>query len=82
MLKHKQAHGAGCMPTFPTEQEIAEAMEGYDDGQMVQAFGDGSLTTPQIGGQAWVVLERGFQTGTCLDRTSRTDTSRTYAGRP
>ena len=82
MLKHKQAHGVGCMPTFPTEQEIAEAMEGYEDGHMVQVYGDGSLTTPPIGGQAWAAMVRGSQTGTCLGRMNHIETSRTYACRP
>ena len=34
------------MPTFPTDQEIAEAMEGLEDDYMVPAYGDGSQTTP------------------------------------
>ena len=34
------------MPTFPTEQEIDEAMEGFSDEYMVPAYGDGSQTTP------------------------------------
>ena len=60
MLKHKQAHGAGYMPTFPSEQEIAEAMEGFNDDHMVPAYGDGSQTTPSnwwaaLGGYgAWI----------------------------
>ena len=60
MLQQKQAHGSGCMPTFPTEQQIAEAMDGYDDDKMIQVYGDGSLTTPThwwaaLGGYgAWI----------------------------
>ena len=46
MLKHKQAHGSGCMPTFPTEQDINVAMEGHNEDHMIQAYGDGSMTTP------------------------------------
>ena len=53
MLQQKQAHGGGCMPTFPTEQETTEAMEGYADDQMIQVYGDGSLTTPT---NWWVAL--------------------------
>ena len=48
MLQQKQAHGAGCMPNFPTEQQIAEAMEGYADDKKIQVYGDGSLTTPTV----------------------------------
>lgn len=36
MLKHKQAHGAGCMPTL---QEIEEAMEGYDECKWYRLLG-------------------------------------------
>ena len=48
MLQQKQAHGAGCMPSFPTEQQIAEAMEGYPEDSKIQVYGDGSLTTPTV----------------------------------
>lgn len=60
MLQQQHARGAGCMPTFPTELEIAEAMEGYADDKMIQVYGDGSLTTPTnwwaaLGGfRAWI----------------------------
>ena len=53
MLKHKQAHGAGYMPTFPTDQEITEAMEGYSEDHLVPAYGDGSQTPPS---NSWAAL--------------------------
>ena len=47
MLKHKMAHGAGVAPEMPTEQQIEDAMTGYDHDFFVPIFGDGSLTTPK-----------------------------------
>ena len=46
---HKEAHGVGTTPEFPSEQEIDEAMEGHDDHYYVPTFGDGSLTTTKTG---------------------------------
>ena len=81
MLKHKQAHGAGYMPTFPSDHEIAEAMEGCNDDYMVPAYGDGSQTTPSNWWAALGGYVLGFQAGIYRDRTSRRDLNKTYADR-
>ena len=60
MLMYKEAHGSGVMPSFPSEQQIAEAMEGHEPEYLVPVFGDGSQTTPEtwwaaLGGHgAWI----------------------------
>ena len=60
ILMHKGGHGTGVMPTFPSEQQITEAMKGFEAGHLVTAYGDGSHTSPKtwwaaLGGYgAWI----------------------------
>ena len=60
MLMHKGAHGTGTNPTFPTQNQINENMEGHPVDFMVEVYGDGSFTTPikrraAVGGYgAWI----------------------------
>ena len=46
LLKIKQAHGSGVDLTYPTKDQIEEAMEGYGEDVQVRIYGDGSVTSP------------------------------------
>ena len=60
MLMYKEAHGSGVNPSFPTADEIDEAMQGHEETHMIPIYGDGSQTTPTkwwaaLGGYgAWI----------------------------
>ena len=47
MLHYKWAHGSGVNPTFPSEQEINEHMQGFENDELIPVYGDGSLESPK-----------------------------------
>jgi len=47
LLKQKEAHGAGVNLTFPDADGINEHMNGYEDQEFIEIYGDGSLKNPR-----------------------------------